>query len=299
MLSPMSEQHRDRPGAPTEGHAAFLPGFENTQPRALRGTLASRTAAENAAFLLPHLRSGRDLVDCGCGPGTITLGLAELVAPGTVFGVDLDPNAIAQARAEAAGQGAENVRFTVGDVRRLPAADASFDAAFQNRCFEHLSDAAPAVREVFRVLRPGGVFGSGERLVNADVWGNLGPVLKRGMALAIRATNRASLRRAGAQGGVDRQFAERLSRLLIRTGFRDLEVSAYWEVYGDRERVAWMGEYMAQSTQRPVPVRRIVASGWATQADLDRISDAWRTWGHQPSSYCAIARVGFVVHKPG
>src|SRR6188472_2086916 len=47
-----------------------------------------RTAENSAAYLLPHLQPGMDLLDVGCGPGTITLDLARLVAPGHVVGVD-------------------------------------------------------------------------------------------------------------------------------------------------------------------------------------------------------------------
>jgi cyclopropane fatty-acyl-phospholipid synthase-like methyltransferase len=44
--------------------------------------LAHRTAAKEGAFFLPYLRPGMRLLDLGCGPGSITLGLAEAVAPG-------------------------------------------------------------------------------------------------------------------------------------------------------------------------------------------------------------------------
>ena len=54
-----------------------------------RGRLERRTAARSAAFLLPHLRPGMRLLDFGCGPGSITVGLAGVVAPGEVVGVDI------------------------------------------------------------------------------------------------------------------------------------------------------------------------------------------------------------------
>jgi 2-polyprenyl-3-methyl-5-hydroxy-6-metoxy-1,4-benzoquinol methylase len=56
----------------------------------LRQDYATRTASRQAAFALPYLRSGMNLLDVGCGPGTITLGLAQAVAPGHVTGIDHD-----------------------------------------------------------------------------------------------------------------------------------------------------------------------------------------------------------------
>ena len=55
------------------------------------------SAKRNAAFSLPHLHAGMSIVDVGCGPGTITIGLAEVVAPGAVNGIDLDKDAISRA----------------------------------------------------------------------------------------------------------------------------------------------------------------------------------------------------------
>jgi cyclopropane fatty-acyl-phospholipid synthase-like methyltransferase len=57
-----------------------------------------RTAEEAAAFLLPELKAGMRLLDVGCGPGSITRGLAERLAPGEVIGIDLAKEALASAR---------------------------------------------------------------------------------------------------------------------------------------------------------------------------------------------------------
>src|SRR5262245_12667799 len=79
-----------------------------------------RTAEEAAAFLLPSLRPGMRLLDIGCGPGSITLGLAQRLAPGQVVGVDLSLETLEAARRSAAAQGIRNLTFEEGSVYQLP-----------------------------------------------------------------------------------------------------------------------------------------------------------------------------------
>jgi 2-polyprenyl-3-methyl-5-hydroxy-6-metoxy-1,4-benzoquinol methylase len=56
---------------------------------AFEARLALRTAASEGAFFLPFLRPGMRVLDVGCGPGSITLGLAEKIAPGEIVGIRL------------------------------------------------------------------------------------------------------------------------------------------------------------------------------------------------------------------
>ena len=60
-----------------------------------------RTAQNSAGYLLPHLHAGQSLLDIGCGPGTITLDLARLVAPGQTVGLDRELVPLVSARAAA------------------------------------------------------------------------------------------------------------------------------------------------------------------------------------------------------
>ena len=113
-----------------------------------------RTAEEAAAFLLPKLRPGMRLLDAGCGPGSITAGLVKYVAPGEVVGVDAEPGILETAREF--GAGVPNLSFEEASVYALPYEDNSFDVAYAHQLMQHLADPTAALREMGRVVRPGG-----------------------------------------------------------------------------------------------------------------------------------------------
>ena len=93
-------------------------------------TVHARRTGAAGAFLAPHLRRGTRLIDCGCGPGSITVDLARAVAPGEAIGVDLRDGALTQGCTLARERGTTNVTFHAASVYQLPYADGSFDAAF-------------------------------------------------------------------------------------------------------------------------------------------------------------------------
>ena len=115
--------------------------------------MAARTAAERATFAQPLFRPGMWVVDLGCGPGSITLGLAP---ESRVTGVDRDAGQVELARAAARRTGRSTVDFLVASAYDLPFADASVDVAFSHALFEHLARPLDALAELRRVLRPGG-----------------------------------------------------------------------------------------------------------------------------------------------
>ena len=119
--------------------------------------MAARSFASHGGFFAPHLEPGLSVLDCGCGPGSITLGIGDRVAPGQVVGVD---DGITQIEvATARGTGVPNVSFRVANCYSLPFEDNTFDRVFSHALLEHLAEPARAVREMWRVLKPGGVVG--------------------------------------------------------------------------------------------------------------------------------------------
>lgn len=110
-----------------------------------------------------HLRPDRDLVDrtileIGCGRGEFARWLAQHPArPRGVVAADFSPTAISIARAVQVVRASASIHWLVADIQSIPCEDASFDTVVSCETIEHVPDPARAVRELVRVLRPGGV----------------------------------------------------------------------------------------------------------------------------------------------
>jgi ubiquinone/menaquinone biosynthesis C-methylase UbiE len=107
--------------------------------------------------VLAGLQGVRRGLDVGCGPGQFTILVAERL-PGTeVWGVDLAPTMIELARRHAAESPAnDRLHFEVADVAKLPFPDDHFDAVLSSGSIKHWPDQEKALREIHRVLVPGG-----------------------------------------------------------------------------------------------------------------------------------------------
>jgi ubiquinone/menaquinone biosynthesis C-methylase UbiE len=123
--------------------------------------------------------AGEDVLDVGCGTGTLAVAAAR-AAPGvSVTGLDADASILARASRKAAGAGVE-IAFDEGRSTALPYGDASFDLVVSTLFFHHLPDDAKrrTAAEIVRVLRPGG------RLVIGDLGRPQDPLMR----IAVRVT---------------------------------------------------------------------------------------------------------------
>lgn len=238
---------------------------------------AARTAAGSAAYLLPLLRPGMDLLDVGCGPGSITVDLAEAVAPGRVRGIEITAGPLADARRAAAERGV-TVDFAVDDAYRLSDPGDSYDVTHAHQVLQHLSDPVAALREMRRVTRPGGLVAVRDADYAAFTWWPADERLDAWLALY----------RAVAHGNdAEPDAGRRLLAWAHEAGFTDVTPSAsVWCYARPEDRTRWGGMW-AERIHSSVG-QMALERGLATEADLASISQAWRDWAAHPDGWLMI-----------
>lgn len=243
-----------------------------------------RTAENSAPHLLPRLRPGLDLLDVGCGPGTITADLAERVAPGRAVGMDRSPDVIAEA---AATSGRDGLTFVVGDVYALDAPDASFDVVHAHQVLQHLSDPVAALRELRRVCRPDGVVAVRDSDYAAFTWDPPDPLLDRWLAVY----------RAVARGnGAEPDAGRRLKGWALAAGFSTVTVSASVWTFSTPDERAWWGGLWADRVTGTALADQAVAAGLATREELADVAGAFHRWAADDTAAFIVPSTEILAH---
>ncbi|MBT2508938.1 class I SAM-dependent methyltransferase [Streptomyces sp. ISL-98] len=238
-----------------------------------------RTAANSAAYLIGELRPGLDVLDVGCGPGTITADLAALVAPGRVTAVDAADDVLEQAREVAAERGLNNVEFAVADAHALDFPDDSFDVVHAHQVLQHVGDPVQALREMRRVCRPGGIVAARDSDYAAMTWFPEVPGMNEWQQLYGRV--------ARANGG-EPDAGRRLLSWARSAGFTDVRASAAAWCFATPEERAWWSGLWADRTTSSVYARLAVEGGHARVEELGAIAGAWREWGGRDDAWFMV-----------
>jgi SAM-dependent methyltransferase len=234
-----------------------------------------RTAGEAAAFLLASLRPGMRVLDVGCGPGSITSGLAREVAPGTVVGVDVEAYVPAGARRTGAGAPA----FAVASAYRLPFDEAAFDVVYAHQVLQHLDEPVAALREMWRVLVPGGIVAVRDADYGTMVHGPRSRGLERWLALYCQIA-----RRAGGEPDAGRH----LLGWVGRAGFVDAVATTSTWTFADPGGRILEGEMGASALE----------DGLASRSELSELAGAWTDWSARPDGFFAFLHGEVVARRP-
>jgi len=233
-----------------------------------------RTVENSAAYLTPHLRPGASLLDVGCGPGTITADFASRLRPGTVIGIDASTEIVATARRDY-----PDVAFAVGDVHNLQFQGASWDIVHAHQLLQHLVDPVAALKEMRRVVKPGGIVAARDADYGSFTWYPADRRLDEWLDLYHRI--------AYANGGEPRAGRHLLSWAL-KAGFAHVAPSASCWCFATSEERSWWGGLWAERITASAIAEQVLREGLASEKQLHAIADAWRTWAAAEDGWLAM-----------
>ncbi|WP_026536614.1 methyltransferase domain-containing protein [Arthrobacter sp. H14] len=237
---------------------------------------ALRTAADSAAYLLPHLIPGRSVLDVGSGPGSITADFAEIVSPGRVTGVDREANVIAHASELAASRGLDNLDFRTGDIYNLEYDDDTFDVVHAHQILHHLTDPVAALKEMRRVANDGGIIAVREGDYGAMNWYPEAPALRDWMDL---------YQKIARGNGAEPNAGRRLLNWARQAGLTDIVPSATTWVYAAEPERSRFADSWAERILHSSFAEQALERGLANQSDLERIAEGFREWGQDPDGW--------------
>ena len=246
-------------------------------------------ARVNAAYLLPYLRPGLRILDFGCGPGTVSVGLAGAVAPGELHGVDMEESQIELARAFAKYMDLENAIFHVADVTDMPFEDGFFDIAHCHNVLMHIPDTQSVLAEVKRVLKPGGIIGCREMIGGSSfTYPDYGVIRKAWDMFEDLVM---------ADDGHP-QMGKDLKAQFSRAGFTNIQATASFDIYSSPKDVEFIYGFVNKWFLSPEIVEAAIKYGASTQETCDRIRVAYDRWIGDPGAICALSFGEAVANKP-
>jgi ubiquinone/menaquinone biosynthesis C-methylase UbiE len=250
---------------------------------------AVRTAADCAAYLLPHLKPGMTLLDVGCGPGSITADLAELVAPGEVTGLDRSEDVLEQAAELAALRGIENASFATGNIYDLQYDDDTFDVVHAHQVLQHLADPVAALHEMRRVAKPGGIIAVRDADFHGMSWYPAMPELDEWMETYQQIAR-------GNQAEPD--AGRHLLSWALAAGLEEITPSSANWLYATAEKRAWWGKVWSERVLHSAYAEQALERGLADQAALERIARGWQDWAKTPDGWFLIPNGEILARKP-
>jgi len=243
--------------------------------------MTSRTAEKHGAFLLPCLKPGMRFLDCGCGPGTLTIGFARRVAPAEAIGIDRETSQADRVAKLARRDRVTNLRFDAGDVYDLPYADESFDVVFASAVLGSVADADLVVGEMVRVLKPGGIIALKEFDHDGDMVWPQSPIIERSIE---------HYQRLRTENGHEQRAGRRLKEYLATNGCRVDYVNAF---YDQQLTVEQLEPYVERNNKLMLEVLapQYYERGWTTPEAMDECVEEWRRFARDPAAIYLAAWV--------
>lgn len=242
--------------------------------------LDRRNAGNCAAYLLPLLEPGMKLLDLGCGPGTITMGLAEAVNPGEVHGIDMEESQIDMARAAAEASNHTNALFQVGNALSLPFEDNTFDVVHAHAVIMHIPDTQAAMAEAARVLKPRGIFATRDLIGESSFFEPGTEGLREAWATFT------NLMRSN---GAHPEIGKEMKGIMLNAGFTDIRCSASFDSYGTTADLAFYYGFIVDWFFSEQLIERVTGLGIASKEKFAFWRSELDHWRDSSSAFGALA----------
>lgn len=243
-----------------------------------------RTVQNSAGYLLPFLNKTQHLLDLGSGAGTITCDFTELV--GRVTALELNDKALDITREEAKRRNVE-LEYAIGDAHALPFEDNTFDVVHTHKVLQHLEDPAQALKEMRRVVKPGGIVGSCDSDYAVFTWFPDNPMLEEWRKLYIDIA-----RSDGGEPNAGRMLLD----WALRAGFTDITPGATAWCFATPETRDYWGGMWAKRILNSSIADQARERGVSQQA-LQDISDGWTRWKDSKNGWFMVPQGTIVARK--
>lgn len=282
-------KRRSKQNATMTQETSATPDYTMGYSRVMLETQLRATAETSAAHLLPYLRPGLRLLDFGCGPGTISVGLARAVAPGEMHGVDMDEAQIERARSLAASQGQDNAIFHVGDVTDLKFEDCFFDVAHCRSVLMHVPDTPTVLSEVMRVLKPGGIIACREMICESAFTHPEFRIMRRSWDMFEDLV--------AADDGHP-QMGKEMKGHLLEAGFANIRMGASFSIYDSPKQIASIYRLISQWLLSHEVSAAAIKYGASSEVLVNDLKVAYDSWKEHPGAIFSFAYGEAIANKP-
>lgn len=242
--------------------------------------LGKARVEENITFLKPHLKPGMRLLDLGCGPGQISMALARALAPGELYGIDMEPSQVELARQLASDLNCSNTVFEVADAASLPFNDNFFDAVAAYDVLAYIPDTSAVLSEARRVLKPGGIFSCREMIADASLVYPDTEALRRGWQIF------ADLLQADDGHPL---IGKEIGAHLRESGFTDIRFSTVSQTYAEPHEVESLYDLVRGWFLSPQIMEPAQRYGVVLESDQQRLSADLDVWRDTAGAFAAFA----------
>ena len=235
---------------------------------------------QEASFIKPYLKVGQTILDCGCGPGSISCDVAAVISPGKVSAIDISHQSITQAKQWAASRKIENIGFQVAEMTEVPFSKHTFDVVYAHAALYHVREYEKALKEIKRVLKPNGILALRDLNQANNKFSPSSDALDRAWTLIEKVFDVM---------GSDVNFGSKYESILPNFGFEIRSVENSFDVFASDSEKESITSYWAWFLGEE-HYGLILKQQLATESEIQSYQRAFHQWEKAPNSIFRRAR---------